>query len=262
MRRTWIKLYVDQILRGTCFKELEPDERFVFIGFLLLGGDSPIEGKICVSEGVGYTDEQIAGLLEIKKELLIRSKRKCVKFEKIRIVAGNVIEIVNWEKYQSEYSRQRDYRAEYEKKLQRKVTTQSYNGKLRRDIDIDIEGDIEEDKEKISLSIDLITKRWNDFARKAGIPWIKGIDPGSPREKNLKARIREGFDIEKIIEAIAAQPFLTGDNKDGWLITFDWILNPANVSKILEGAYVKKRRGDAARRGLDDPMTGSNRGKR
>ena len=40
MRRTWIKLFVDQTLRGTCFTELEPDERFVWFGFLLLAGDN------------------------------------------------------------------------------------------------------------------------------------------------------------------------------------------------------------------------------
>ena len=105
-----------------------------------------------------------------------------------------------------------------------------------------------------------IIKTWNEFARRKGIPWIRSVDKGSAREKHLLVRLRDpSWNLEKILEAIAAQPFLTGDNDRGWLVTFDWILNPSNVTKILEGAYMKIRRGDAARRAPESPYVGGRR---
>ena len=148
MRRNWIKLYVDQCLRGSMMNELDPAERFVWFGFLLLAGDNPLDGKICISEDMGYTDEQISAMLKVELGILRSAKRKMVKHEKIRVLDNNVIEIINWEKYQSEYQRQRNYRDEYERKLQRKVTSESNNGKLLidRDRDRDKERDKEEEK--------------------------------------------------------------------------------------------------------------------
>lgn len=125
MRRNWIKLYCDQTLRGSCFDELKPDERFIWFGFLLLAGDSVIDGKISLTENMGYTDEQIAALLKVDNELLRRAKKKMIKFEKIRVLENNVIEIINWKKYQSEYQRQKPYRESYNEKLQEKVTNES-----------------------------------------------------------------------------------------------------------------------------------------
>ena len=158
MRRTWIKLYTDQVLRGTMFTELEdPAERFVWIGFLLLAGDSAFDGRISITENLGYTDDQIAGLLKLDDVSLIRkSKRKMVKFDKIRVGDNNVIEIVNWAKYQSEYGRQKKYRdrpetyESYYQGLPAEVTLASYN------LDIDI--DIERDKNR-GIDIDLLYRQ-------------------------------------------------------------------------------------------------------
>src|SRR3990170_1734067 len=117
-RRTWIKLYIDQTLRGTCFSELDEAERFIWFGFLLLAGDSAFPGVICATENIGFTDEQLADLLKTDPKLVKKAKKKMVKFKKVAVDNCNRIGIVNWQKYQSEYERQKIYRA--------KVTTQSY----------------------------------------------------------------------------------------------------------------------------------------
>lgn len=160
MRRSWIKLYVGQTLRGSCFSEMLPDERFVWFGFLLLGGDNPIEGKISVTESMGYSFEQLADLLKCNTELIKRSVKKMVKFDKIKMDGSNIIEIINWQKYQSEYQRQRNYREEYKKKLQRKVTPESYTGKCGIDIDIERDIDIEKEKENKEYVLSLILYKY------------------------------------------------------------------------------------------------------
>lgn len=111
MRRNWIKLYVDQCLRGTMMDEMtDPAERFVWFGFLLLAGDSPFEGKIALTDGIGYTDEQLGGMLKCDMDVIISAKEKMIRHNKIKMLKNNIIEIVNWKRYQSEYQRQRPHR--------------------------------------------------------------------------------------------------------------------------------------------------------
>jgi len=125
LRRNWIKLYVGQILTGTMMDELKNEERWSWIGLLLLAGDSKVEGCVCVTAKMGYTDEQICELLDVPLDIFKKAKSKMVKCEKIKVLDNNVIKIVNWNKYQSEYKRQRKYRESYNQKLQPKVTTKS-----------------------------------------------------------------------------------------------------------------------------------------
>ena len=164
LRRTWIKLYVDQILRGTCFVELDEAERFVWFGFLLLGGDSPYPGIITATEEIGYSDEQLADLLKTTPALIKNAKRKMVKFNKIEIDDKGKITILNWPKYQSEYQRQRDYRKEYRQELQREVTTGS-NEESNKEIEKEIEKENKNNKDRCAFSFNEI---WQKYPSKVG----------------------------------------------------------------------------------------------
>lgn len=166
LRRTWIKLYVDQILRGTCFEELDEAERFVWFGFLLLGGDSPYPGIISATEEIGYSDEQLADLLKTTPDLIKQAKRKMLEFNKIEIDDKEKIKIVNWEKYQSEYQRQREYREEYKQRLQRKVTTLSNReSNNEKEIEKEIEKENINNKDKCAFFFNEI---WQKYPSKVG----------------------------------------------------------------------------------------------
>ncbi len=133
MRRNWIKLYVDQCLRGTMMKELPYNERWLWFGILLLAGDSPFDGKICITENIGYTDEQIAELLETPVDIYKSAKEKMLNHHKIKVEKNNVILIVNWTKYQSEYKRLKVYKSRVKrgtKKSTRKSTKKDTNSSL------------------------------------------------------------------------------------------------------------------------------------
>ena len=109
--RTWIKVYCDKWLEGT-LREESPDIRGVWIDLLVLagGGHYGDTGEIKLTNGVGYTDEQIAQILCIKKSLWRNAKLRLVETERIKISPRGAISITNWSKYQSEYERQRKYR--------------------------------------------------------------------------------------------------------------------------------------------------------
>jgi hypothetical protein len=59
------------------------------------------------------------------------------------------------------------------------------------------------------------------------------------RRKHLNARIKE-WSHEQVMEvfALAKQsPFLMGSNDRGWKADFDWLTNPSNFVKVIEGKY-------------------------
>jgi len=206
MRRNWIKIYPEGFLRRTLFKELLPVERWVWIGFLCLAGDNAFDGKICVAEDMGYTDEQLAKLLDTDLKILKVSKNKMVEFEKISVDENNVIRILNWDIYQSEYQRQRDYREEYKKKLQRKVTTQSNNAKLRIDRDRDRDKDRDKDRNTCVIKDKSINK--NQKSKREYTDSFEEFWNLYPRKYNKsrafacwKARLKQGEIPDNIIKA-------------------------------------------------------------
>lgn len=63
------------------------------------------------------------------------------------------------------------------------------------------------------------------------------------RKKHIAARFKE-FDMETIIrvlKTVGESEFLNGNNDRSWKADFDWIFNPANFIKILEGKYSKSK---------------------
>ena len=154
--RTWIKVYCDNWIQGT-LREETPDVRGIWADLLALAGSGQYgdTGEIKLTNGVGYTDKQIAQILCIKKSIWRKAKLRLVETERIKISPRGAIYITNWSKYQSEYRRQKPYRErkaetstpepkiplknpskEIEKeseKLHREVTTESYKNTVGED---------------------------------------------------------------------------------------------------------------------------------
>ena len=121
MRRKWIKVFVEQCLRGTMISELTPEQRWVWIGLLLMAGDSPVSGIIFLRKDedgspLGYSSHTIAELLGVGTKVFESAVKKMIQHEKITMDEKGVIEIVNWYKYQSDFDRQKPYREGVESK--------------------------------------------------------------------------------------------------------------------------------------------------
>ena len=64
------------------------------------------------------------------------------------------------------------------------------------------------------------------------------------RKKAIKARLSD-FGLEEIKRAFALteqSDFLKGTNATGWQAGFDWLMKPANLTKVLEGNYENKHK--------------------
>lgn len=92
--------------------------------------------------------------------------------------------------------------------------------------------------DKIMLNKKHFIDIWNKFAVKRKLPEIQSIT--GQRETHLKARIssEDFFSFDELLKVIDEQPWLLGKNDRGWRITFDWIINAANYTKIMEKNYL------------------------
>ena len=80
-----------------------------------------------------------------------------------------------------------------------------------------------------------ITEAWNSL----GLQQLTKMTSDSKRGGMLRARVNE-YGVDKVLEAIEKvrnSDFLKGQNKSGFIITFEWFVRPNNFPKVLEGNY-------------------------
>lgn len=97
----------------------------------------------------------------------------------------------------------------------------------------------DESEDKDIIDYESIKTTWNFFAGNYGLPKIKALT--KPRLAKLNIRLKEDFDLVEILRIAEQSNFLKGDNKTGWKLTFDWLIeNEKNYIKILEGNYTNE----------------------
>lgn len=116
---------------------------------------------------------------------------------------------------------------------------------IDKGLDIELDKDIDKDNNLIvskdtirQTDVRRVIEEWNKL-QDVGIAPIRDIKPASKRCQMLKGRIRE-YDMDDLLKAmdnIRHSDFLRGENKNGWMITFDWFVKPNNFLKVLEGNY-------------------------
>ena len=110
MKMRWFKLWAEGHLHGST-RQLQPDERSVWIDFLALAAQSETPSVIQVAPGVPWTDVQLARLLVVSKQLLRRAKKRLAETDKISVDERGLIHVVNWTRYQGEYARLKNWRS-------------------------------------------------------------------------------------------------------------------------------------------------------
>jgi hypothetical protein len=141
-RRQWVKLWVNEWLDGTTRFELTAAQRIVWVDLLALAGRSRFPGFIYAGTGegekrVGYPIAYLAGVLQMDEVALNNTLKLLLDKGHITleepVPEQYVIGIVNWEKYQSEYLRQKAYR---------KVTTKTTSRlPVEGEVEVEVDGE-------------------------------------------------------------------------------------------------------------------------
>ena len=88
------------------------------------------------------------------------------------------------------------------------------------------------------LTFDTVQKSWNQLAADCGLSAVQVLT--TARKVSLRLRLKELGGLsgwQALLTRIRAGPHLLGDNDRGWQASFDWVLKPANLTKIMEGNY-------------------------
>lgn len=126
--RTWVKIYCDNWINGSLRQE-PLEVRAVWVDLLALTGTTLFSdiGELKLADRVGYTDEQIAGVLAIHIDTWLSVKKRLIQTERITVDKYNVVKILNWKRYQSEYLRQKPHRStEFKEKRESILERDSY----------------------------------------------------------------------------------------------------------------------------------------
>ena len=99
--------------------------------------------------------------------------------------------------------------------------------------------------------INKVIEEWNKLSDLGIVP-IRNIS--NNRLKSLRARLEEYSENEIIqaIQLIRLSNFLIGKNDRNWKIKFDWLLNPNNFIKVIEGNYTDKEEDKPKKKPLFD----------
>lgn len=242
----------------------------IWFKLLCLAGKNNNSGVFILNDKIAYTDEMLATVFRRDINTVRLALKTFENYGMIEIVSG-VYTIPNWGKYQnldkieqkSQYMR--NYMQEYRKKQKDKIecktnsklygkansktnvsSAEVYNKELdKKELDnkekeIEEENDLIVSKDTIrQTDVQRIINEWNSL-EEFGINPVKRMTP--KREQAVKARIRQNHidDILEAIENIRHSSFLQGQNKNGWMVTFDWFLKPGNFAKVFEGQYMDK----------------------
>lgn len=242
----------------------------IWFKLLCLAEKNNNSGVFILNDKIAYTDEMLATVFRRDINTVRLALKTFENYGMIEIVSG-VYTIPNWGKYQnldkieqkSQYMR--NYMQEYRKKQKDKIecktnsklygkvnsktnvsSAEVYNKELdnkeldNKEKEIEEENDLIVSKDTIrQTDVQRIIDEWNTL-EEFGITPVKRMTP--KREQAVKARIRQNHmdDILEAIENIRHSSFLQGQNKEGWMITFDWFLKPGNFAKVFEGNYLDK----------------------
>jgi hypothetical protein len=156
-RRSWVKLWVNEWLDGTTRFEMSDAQRAFWIDLLALAGRSRFPGRICAGEVdgsyIGYPLNKFQSLMaepiDVPQTLHLFEKTGKIKLtvtseSPIKLV---MIELVNWDRYQSEYQRQKKYRG----RGLRQSDPKSYAQSNKTEVEEESNGEVEkEEKQKTS----------------------------------------------------------------------------------------------------------------
>lgn len=101
----WIRLWVDEVVKGTTFDELNLAERGLWWSLLLLAGDSLNPGIVEIRREVAYTHETLASVVNCDRKILAKYIKKLISVGKIAQLKDGRLQIINWKKYQTRYEK-------------------------------------------------------------------------------------------------------------------------------------------------------------
>lgn len=211
------------------------------------------DGRLMYRGNMPYTPEMIASVTGHQVKIVIKATDILTKMGLIETLENGAIYMLDIQNFIGQSSTEADRKREYrnlisaEKKRICDNLSTSNVGQVTGQVTDKSAPDVKEEGEEIFTApsdtvshsdMQRAVEEWNSLAA-YGLKPISKLTSGTKRAKSLNARIRE-YGIDEVIAAIEQiknSDFLKGNNKRGWMITFDWFVLPNNFPKVHDGYY-------------------------
>ncbi len=187
-------------------------------------------------------NKRLCALIDISEKYLIRARQRLNDTELIKYEKGTTRKAGNYSidpdyfhKESNKASNKKDYLHKESKVASNQASNQGNIYKNRKDKDKEKSKD-KEAAEKIPY--EQIKKLFNSICKSQS----KVLKISPERKKHIKARwnwLDSLEEWESLFKRIEASSFLRESSGKNWM-SFDWILNETNMTKILEGKYDDK----------------------
>jgi len=242
----WLKLQKDFFKRHdiTIIEGLENGKDYILFYMKLLVESIDHEGMLRFSDAIPYNDSMLSSITNTNIDI-VRSAVKIFlelgMMERLddgtlylSMINSMIGEETDWAE------KKRLYR-EKQKQIGQKRTMSDKSKRLELELEKELEKDIIQEPCEQKIDYDKILDLFKTHCcnKDSKIPIPNSLTPS--RKKALNARIKD-YNIDGVIavfNTVGQSDFLTG-KKSKWCASFDWILNPTNFAKIIEGNYMNK----------------------
>jgi hypothetical protein len=197
---------------------------------------------------IGYRTEQptkkqvwcVLEWLRNPDEGITKGATKEPMIETTKGTHGMLVNILNYNLYQDPKNYESNNEGNNkgttkEQRKERQGNNTNKNDKNDKNIYISPKGDI---SSKDDIDFQKLLNFYNTTCK--SLPSITAITP--KRKQAINARVREHGQeaVYEMLKKAGRSCFLSGQNKNGWVASFDWIFRPNNFVKVLEGNYEDK----------------------
>ena len=221
----------------------------VWFKLLCLAGKKNNGGVFLMNDKIPYTDKMLATIFRMNESTVKLALNAFEQFKMIEIVEG-IITIPNWNKHQTldayERKKERDRLYQEERRAkQRALIEKSSDKSSERTSDVavsDIDKEEDKDKERDIRGNRVDYQQIADMYNATCVSFPRLTRLSEKRKRAIKARLRKYSidDIKRVFKLAEESDFLKGENNRNWSATFDWMMNDANMAKILDGNYKNK----------------------
>lgn len=244
----WIKITTDMFDNRKIrhLRKLPEGNSIVLIWVMLLAmaGKCNDHGKIYLTESIPYTPKMLADELDFEENTVQLALQALEQLDMI-VLEDGYFSITGWEEHQNiegmdRIREQNRIRKQRQREKERLIAESRVMSRDSHAIEEDKERGIDKEEDKNKESKEKVTcQQVVDLYHSICVSYPQVVRISEARKRAIRARLKVYTleQIKTVFEKAEASMFMKGANKHNWTADFDWLLNDANITKVLEGKY-------------------------
>ena len=245
----WLKLKRDFFKRHDIqIIEAMPNGKDYILFYLKLLCESvDHEGRLRFSEQIPYNEHMLSTITNTNIDIVRAATKAFTELGMMEKLDDGTLFMLDTQKMigsasQDEHTRESTrlrVQAFRERKKQPLIEEKRYsnatcNGEIEKEKELETDKEIE--KNKYQLIADMYNNTCVSFPRLTRL--------SDSRKKAIGARLKKYSleEIQRVFDLAEKSDFLKGNNSRNWNANFDWLMNDANMAKVLDGNYTNKPR--------------------